>query len=1000
MKATSLLLLAPAIGCVSPADLRDVSSGRSARVHATHGLTTVSMGEFSYVGMGSMGRVSDYDRHATLPDALVAGTDVGGVFLSVDGGASWTNVTHDMPTLGSWTARFVVHGTPETTRIVVGGDGGLFYSNTMDSSDGLDPDELTGWTAAAGLDLGDELPSTTVMARLAPYHGSQHALTVFTMAVSPSDPQIVWAGSAANAQINLAQSAKDPASLQRIERWKVFRSIDGGLTFAPVLRLSEPIPDFVTTPFDSTGSVFSILVDPADAGRVWVATDRGLYRTEDGDSTTDADHDGHPELGWTEVGTSATPRSSTDLGVTWTDEAAGCADYDEAPEASAWCLPISSTAKVRFVIDPETGWPAPGYEDHPNLRGLAISTVGGVQTLYAAIWDRGHAEDGHPDCSDLVDGDSFVDTNLEFYRGGVYASVDGGQTWTWTLTSNGAPGSDPDATPYLSDRVYRCDAATSERNSNGLISFMGDVEAPPDDGDGFLLIAGGLGAGAGLYAYDPSAASPWTWLTDATAADWTERFEGGQELAISGTSSAEVSRLLVDWEHRTDGYPDLMFGHRGILEGSYDPVDGRYEFVHLGSDYLGTDDEGLTRWTGTGLDDAVVWEAVDAGDAIYVGVSDGGLFRAEEVDGQLQYVNLAAAYWSPNWSDDPLMLRKDEVRAVAYDAESDTIYAGNFVTSLATGSQVMAGSGADWSIIGGFGYTTDPALASSTALTDLNGLYTGSPRRRMEFYRMVAVPASGGHDADLLAATSDGVWAWDDEASPGAQWSQVCPTLTDGDSFSDLAYAPALVPGWAFAIDEDHRVGGLMAIRLDDLSCEVIEVRAYHEYGTGALTTGKDPIRYAASVALARDASTGEPRLVVGVTYSGYPSLFSGELSCDDTACDLDVWDYAWTGEGTYTAGTRYDLALKRDQLLDLVTDPDAPEIVGAALGTTPGTDYYNPELMLWSEDGGLSFTAVDFADDDHGLPNRGLKRLSYSADGAWLYAASSSSLYRMPVGW
>lgn len=987
MPSTSLLLGLLLVGCTA----ERASAPTPTRARGT--LSVVALDDFAYVGMGSMGRVTDCDRHPSLPDALVAGTDVGGVFLSVDGGSSWTNVTRDMPTLGSWTARFVVEtdGASETTRIVVGGDGGLFYSADMDSSDGLSADELTGWSEVGGLELGDELPSSTVMSKLGPYHGSQHALTIFTMAVSASDPSIVWAGSAANAQVNLAQSAKDPASLQRIERWKVFRSMDGGQTFAPALRLSEPIPDFVTTPFDGTGSVFSILVDPNDAGRVWVATDRGLYRTLDGDAETG--------MHWEELGTSETPRESDDLGVSWTEAAASCVEYASDPEAGAWCLPISPNAKVRFILDPETGWPAPGYEDHPNLRGLTISNVDGVDTLFAAVWDRGHAEDAHEDCSDLIDGDSFVDAGLEHYRGGVYASVDGGETWAWTFTSNGAPGSDPGATPYLTDRVYRCDAATSERNSNNLISFMGDVEAPPDDSDGFLLLAGGLGAGAGIYLYDPLAASPWTWMTDSNASDWTDRFEGGQELAISGTSAAEVSRLLVDWETRTDGYPDLMFGHRGILQGSWDSVDGRYEFIHLGSDYLGAEGD-RTLWTGTGLDDAVVWEAVDTGAYLYVGVSDGGLFRAEDVDGQLQYINLAAAYWAPNWSDDPLDLRKDEVRAVAYDEESDTVYAGNFVTSLATGSQVVAGAGEDWAIIGGFGYTTDPALASSTALADLNGLYTGSPRNRMEFYRLVAIPASHGHDADLLAATSDGVWAWDAEAAAGAQWSQVCPELTDADSFADLVYDAERVSGWAFAINEDHRVGGLLAINLASLSCETLEVRAYYEHDTGALTTGKDPIRYAASVGLAEDAATGGARLIVGVTYGGYPGLLSGEITCDASTCDLDVWDYAWTGEGYYTAGTRYDTALKRDQVLDMVTDPANPSVVGVALGTTPGTDYYNPELMVWSEDGGLSFADVDFAADDRGLPNRGLKRLSYSSDGAWLYAASSSSLYRMPVGW
>lgn len=982
------------VGC---ADLRQVDGGGD---RSRGSLSTISLAEFEYVGPGSMGRFVDYDRHPTWTDVLVAGADVGGVYLSADAGATWTNVTRDLPSTGGWAVRLVVQrdGTTETTRVVVGSDSGLFYSDDIDSTDGIDADELTGWHESSGLDAGDELPSSAAMAKLAPFHGSQHALQVGTLAVSASDPDIVWAGSIANAQVNLAQSPKDPASLQRFDRWKLFRSTDGGLSFTPALRFSEPISAFVATPYDSAGSVFTILVDPSDADQVWVATDRGLYRTENGATTDDLDADGLPDLVWSEVGT-PDARSTTDLGVSWTAGTAACSDYADDPGAGAWCLPIQDTARVKFAIDSTTGWPAPGYEDHPNIRGLSLSTVDGALRLFLTVWDRGHADDAPADCSSLVDGDSFVDSALEHYRGGVYASDDGGETWSWLYTSNGAPGTDPSATPYLDDRVYRCDSHTSERNSDGTVSFMGDVETPEDDSAGFLLLAGGLGAGAGIYAYDPSSSAPWTWLTDSTATDWADRFEGGAELGIVGTAAAEVSRLMVDWDSRTDGYPEVYFGHRGILHGSWDTADARYEFVHLGSDYEGMDGD-MTLWTGTGLDDTVTWDVVSDGTYTYLGVSDGGLFRVEEVAGELVYANLGYEAWMPNWSAEPDDLRKDEVRALAFDEESGMVYAGGFVTSLAYSNYIFMGAADSWTIIGGYGYTSIEAEKGTLDADHMNGLYTGSPLFRMEFNRLEAIPASHGLDTDLLAATTDGIWAWDAEATAGAQWQQLCPSLTDGQDIADLVYDGELVSGWAFAIDEDVRSEGLLAINLADLSCDQLIVTSYYEYGTTTLTTGKDPIRYGTAVGLAADPVSGAARLLVGGALNSYPSLFSGEVSCDATACTIGHWDYPWSGKGYYTAGTSLDSAMKRHDVRAIETYPLDKSVVGVAIGTTPGTDDYNPEILIWSEDGGSTAVDVDLAADDHGLPNRGLNRLRFSDDGAWLYATSSSSLYRMPVGW
>src|SRR5438093_10448530 len=70
---------------------------------------------------------------------------------------------------------------------------------------------------------------------------------VNTVVVAPSDPAVVWAGSAAG----------------------VFRSIDGGATWSNV---SGPLAD-----------VARLVVHPADSNRAWaLSSSQGLWRTADG----------------------------------------------------------------------------------------------------------------------------------------------------------------------------------------------------------------------------------------------------------------------------------------------------------------------------------------------------------------------------------------------------------------------------------------------------------------------------------------------------------------------------------------------------------------------------------------------------------------------------------------------------------------------------------------------------------------------------------------------
>jgi len=947
-----------------------------------------TVGDFTYIGPGSMGRFVDWRLHPTLRDVLIGTADIGGVYLSRDDGASWDNVTNNLPTNGVWAVDYVTWDDGAGTRVVLGTDSGVFYSDDLDTSDDLDPEALR-WNEVSGPTLGDERPDEPTLDLLRAFNRTRLSMPVSVITVDPSDPDLVWAGITGVGQVNLAQNPKDPFSVQRFDRWKVYRSADGGRSFEPALRFSAPIADFETPPYDSDGQVFSIAVDPEDSGRVWVASDSGLYLSQDGDTTEDADGDGAPDIVWAEVGTAAR-RESRDLGVSWTDTDAGCEDWASGTTATSWCLPIQTNARVEYVLDPDTGWPLPGYESHPNTRGLSVSNVGGAERLYITVWDRGHADDEPEDCSRATAGDKFTDSTLSWYRGGVYASDDGGESWRWLLTDTGAPGLDPDTTPLFTVASYRCDEDTSERTSSNTVTFFSDVDATPE-ADADLLIVATLGLYSGLWSYDASAASPWTFLTNQKDRDFKSRFEGSRPYNISLGNKTEASRLYVNWADATDSHPDVYFSTRGILKASWNSSTGVYNFDHLGSDYQGVSGDGLPMWSGTGLDDAVVWDVAEVGDELYVGVSDGSLMRATWDGDELDYVSLGQESWTPNWSDDPDDLQTDETQCVVYDAERDIVYAPTVVSATETLYSMFALQDGAWSIIGGYGYVSDEAESEEIGGAAFNNLYTGSPLARMDFVDLLVVPESVGaiDGIALVAATSDGLWDYSPDRAAGEQWQPLCDDRGDGLSFAQINADFDLAPGVAFAVDEDLRAGGLLAVDLLAGTCTPIHVRI-PEYG-------HDPIKYPSSVALAED-SDGAVRLVVGARFNSSPGLFSGALDCASGTCTVDAWTWSFSGEGLYADDDPQGDALSRMSVNAIAVDPLDKTRLWAGLDLVPGADYYNPQYMLTSADGGQTVELLDFEADPHGLPNRATHMMAFSEDGSTLYVGGRSSLFRMPV--
>ena len=162
-------------------------------------------------------------------------------------------------------------------------------------------------------------------------------LLVYSLAINPSSPSTVYAGTAdgvfkstdgaaswAAASTGLTSSAVralaiDPASTSTIyagTNGGVFKSVNGGTSWAAA---KSGLP---------SGTVYTLAIDPSAPGTIWAGTSSGPYRTSNGGSTWVAANAGHPptaviafardlKTGAIYAASSAGVFVSPDRGATW-----------------------------------------------------------------------------------------------------------------------------------------------------------------------------------------------------------------------------------------------------------------------------------------------------------------------------------------------------------------------------------------------------------------------------------------------------------------------------------------------------------------------------------------------------------------------------------------------------------------------------------------------------------------------------------------------------------
>lgn len=375
-------------------------------------------------------------------------------------------------------------------------------------------------------------PGNDVWTSDGPYGGY-----VTTMARAPSAADLLYAGT----------------------RSGLYKSLDGGATW-------------IETPFPQI-EVRSLQVAPHDPGVVYAGTSDGIYRTGDGGATWSpkgfagkkvdalAIDPGDPQVlyaGANQFGDTVGVFKSSDGGDSWQPRLTSGLTYASAllidtdnPSYVYAGTHSSGVSRVYFHWSPDGGttWHGVGFSGTSNYGGVALAmTPAGTQprTLYLTLsscdvlksTDRGQTwEPAHlPWISPSPPWALAVDPNHPrtvyagtwYYKGNVYRSTDGGDTWQ--VKANGLPPGGPSSILIdpqqgtllagLSERgIYRSTdgAETWEPANQGLRNtyiqglavhpWSPDIVFAGIRGDGYALAATGDGGASWDEAHSPAAAN-------------------------------------------------------------------------------------------------------------------------------------------------------------------------------------------------------------------------------------------------------------------------------------------------------------------------------------------------------------------------------------------------------------------------------------------------------------------------------------------------------------
>lgn len=455
------------------------------------------------------GRVNVIVEDPLDPSIIYAGTPSGGLWRSQDGGASWTALFDDLPSLG---VSGIAIDPTDTDIIYIAtgdGDGADTYSlGVLKSTDGG-----TTWNTT-GLDWDLTQSRTTRALRMSPFDPQVLLCATSNGLWRTADGGTTWTMVASGAFRDV-EFKTNSASVVYACTDQFYRSTDGGLSFDPI-----------TAGLPSAGDVnrMSVAVTPADPERVYVLTGReddsgfeGLYRSMDGGTTFTLRSSSPNIFTYSETGNGSGGQSWYDMALT-ADPAN--ADVIYAGGINVW---RSSNGGNSWTIRSHWTWPSQIGYTHADIHWLEM--VGG--TLYCGS-DGGafKSTNGGADWTDLSAG---LDI-MQFYRIGtspvdtgrvIGGSQDNGTnlldqgSWTHVI---GADGMNAAIDPGDPDILYgSTQNGGLQRSTNGGQDFNGITSDITEDGPWVTPYAISATDHATLYAGFNN-----IWKTTDRGNNWTK----------------------------------------------------------------------------------------------------------------------------------------------------------------------------------------------------------------------------------------------------------------------------------------------------------------------------------------------------------------------------------------------------------------------------------------------------------------------------------------------
>lgn len=216
-----------------------------------------SLGPAPQMGTNYAGRLSSIICSPTDKKRCFVGAADGGVWRTLDGGASWTPLTDDMPTTAIGSLAF----DPTDETIIYAGTGESNYANHSRYGLGL-------YKSTDGGDTWAQLGESTFAGRC-----------ISRIVVDRTNPQTVYvAVTRAGGFPELAAAKGHPQATGPLGVW---RSDDGGVSWT---QLAGGLPGHL--------SATDLVMDPSDSsvlyaaiGRIFGDVDNGIYKTTDGGAT-------------------------------------------------------------------------------------------------------------------------------------------------------------------------------------------------------------------------------------------------------------------------------------------------------------------------------------------------------------------------------------------------------------------------------------------------------------------------------------------------------------------------------------------------------------------------------------------------------------------------------------------------------------------------------------------------------------------------------------------